>query len=263
MNDDKFSAIEEDIDLSPKKIERLEKTLEDLKVEEEVFDKYTLMTLYELSRRGYLDGLMGFVKTGKEANVARGVRGDDLVAVKIYRVATSDFRRMWRYLRGDHRVKVRGRRRHRIVYTWAEREFKNLLAAHRAGIKSPEPYAHMNNVIVMEFLGDDEGNPYPLLKYHPPEDPETAEEVLWNILDDYHRLYTEGGIVHGDLSEYNILYAGDGEYYIIDFSQGVPTDHPMAEELLVRDVSNLLRFFARQGTDVPGVEEAVSHVKGG
>ncbi|WP_198324664.1 serine protein kinase RIO [Methanopyrus sp. KOL6] len=261
MTEDKyFSAIEE-LEPKPGKVKRLEKTLEDLKVEEEVFDQYTLMTLYELSRRGYIDGLMGFVKTGKEANVVRGIRGDELVAVKIYRVATSDFRRMWRYIRGDPRFENIGRKRHRIVYAWAEKEFKNLTRAYGAGVRCPEPIAHLNNVLIMKFIGDDEGNPYPLMKDNPPEE-EYAEDVFSNILDDYRRMYRKAEIVHGDLSEYNILYRGEGDYVIIDFSQGVVLDHPIAEELLIRDLRNLIRFFERLRVDTPTLEEVLEYVRG-
>ncbi len=262
MAEDKYFSAIERVDVEPQKVKRLEKTLEDLKVEEEVFDQYTLMTLYELSRRGYLDGLMGFVKTGREANVARGVRGDELVAVKLYRVATSDFRRMWRYIRGDPRFHRIGRKRHQIVYAWAEKEFKNLARAYEAGVRCPEPIAHMNNVLIMEFIGDDEGNPYPLIKDYPPEDEETAEEVFWGILEDYRRMYRRAELVHGDLSEYNILYGGDGDYRIIDFSQGVLLDHPLAEELLLRDIRNVTNFFTRLGVDTPPIDELVEEIRG-
>ena len=67
----------------------------DRKVASEIFDKLTLQTLYKLANQGYLDLLNGAVSTGKEANVLKGVKDDgSYLAVKIYRIATSDFRKM-------------------------------------------------------------------------------------------------------------------------------------------------------------------------
>ena len=100
---------------------RLEKGSEAYKIMAEVFDRSTLFTLYRLANRGLFDELCGAVSTGKEANVffARDRQGNPR-AVKIYRIATSDFRTMWRYLAGDPRFRRIRRSRRHIVYTWAK-----------------------------------------------------------------------------------------------------------------------------------------------
>ena len=75
------------------------KSDEDRKVGSEIFDKITLETLYKLANQGYVDVLNGAISTGKEANVLKGITKDNsIVAVKIYRIATSDFKKMNYYI---------------------------------------------------------------------------------------------------------------------------------------------------------------------
>jgi len=75
------------------------------------------------------------------------------------------------------------------------------------------------------------------------------------------RLYRKADLVHGDLSEYNIMI-WKRKPVIFDVSQAVPTSHPMAEELLRRDLGNLNRFFSRLGVKVLSVDEAYKKVVG-
>lgn len=83
------------------------KDSDDRKVSSEIFDKATLQVLYKLANQGYLDVLNGAVSTGKEANVLKGIKEDgSIVAVKIYRIATSDFKKMQYYIAGDPRFNV-------------------------------------------------------------------------------------------------------------------------------------------------------------
>ncbi|MFW6018214.1 MAG: RIO1 family regulatory kinase/ATPase, partial [Halapricum sp.] len=79
------------------------------------------------------------------------------------------------------------------------------------------------------------------------ENPETAYEVVAEYMC---RLY-DAGLVHGDLSEYNIVFQ-DGQLVIIDLGQAVTKHHPNADEFLQRDCENVASFFARQGMDVTG-----------
>ncbi len=228
------------IDQSIDKFRKRVKGVEDVRVGSEVFDKATLMTLYDLSNRGYIDTLMGVIKTGKEANVFKAISRDGTsVAVKIHRIATGDFRSMWKYIDGDRRFSKIKRTHRGIVYAWVEKEFRNLELALDAGVIVPTPLVFKNNVILMEFVGDDEGAS-DTLKNSGAEDPEAVFEVLREAV---RKLFLKG-FVHGDLSEYNVLMKGDNPV-VIDLSQGVLKHHPLFEELLVRDVSNLARFFNR------------------
>lgn len=222
------------------------KGVEDRRVGSEVFDELTLKTLYKLANSGYLAVLNGAVSTGKEANVFKGITdNDEFVAVKIYRVATSDFKKMQYYIQGDPRFRVRTTNRRQLVQAWVNKEFRNLKRALEAGVRVPEPVVARDNILIMEFIGDD-GEPAPTMREVPPDDPERALEL---IVEYMHRLYTGARLVHGDLSFFNILNHS-GEPVIIDVSQAMVLDHPLAMELLERDIKNVARDFKRLGVSV-------------
>jgi len=208
------------------------------KISESVFDKSTLMTLYELAKDKKLDEMVGIVSTGKESNVYHGWLGKREIAIKIYAVEASNFKNMDYYIIGDRRFPAWRNRRH-LIYLWAKKEFKNLMRVHEE-ISCPEPIAVEKNVLVMSFIGED-GVAAPKLKDSPPENP---EKFLDEIVGFLKAMYKKG-FVHGDLSEYNILNAG--KPVLIDFSQGVLKDHPYADELLQRDVKNLCHYFSQFG----------------
>ncbi len=220
------------------------KSVEDRRVASEVFDKRTLKTLYRLSNMGYLAILNGAISTGKEANVFKGITdNDEFVAVKIYRIATSDFKKMQYYIQGDPRFKVKMGNKRQIVHAWVNKEFRNLKRAYGSGVRVPKPVIAKENVLIMEFIGDNEGNPAPTLRGKPPKDP----EKMFNKIIEYLRLlYKKARLVHGDLSAFNILNF-DEEPVIIDISQAVVLSHPIAAELLDRDIKNLIKDFKRFG----------------
>ncbi|MCG2828327.1 serine protein kinase RIO [Methanothermobacter sp. K4] len=235
-----------DSDLGRMEAAKRLKGVEDRRVGSEVFDELTLKTLYKLANSGYLAVLNGAVSTGKEANVFKGITdNDEFVAVKIYRVATSDFKKMQYYIQGDPRFRVRTTNRRQLVQAWVNKEFRNLKRAMEAGVRVPEPVVARDNILIMEFIGED-GEPAPTMREVPPEDPERALEL---IVEYMHRLYTGARLVHGDLSFFNILNHS-GEPVIIDVSQAMVLDHPLAMELLERDIKNLARDFKRLGVSV-------------
>jgi RIO kinase 1 len=121
----------------------------------------------------------------------------------------------------------------------------------------PKPIAVEKNVLVMEFIGKN-GVSAPSMKEQPPTDPEKAYNLLLAYLE---RLYRKAELVHGDLSEYNIMM-WKGKPLIFDVSQAVPTSHPMAGFLLRRDLENVNRFFSRLGVKVLSIEEAYRRVAG-
>ncbi|HIE33975.1 MAG TPA: serine protein kinase RIO [Candidatus Altiarchaeales archaeon] len=203
-----------------------------------VFDKSTLMTLYKLSRKGSLGEIRSIVSTGKEANVYHGISDDKDIAVKIYAIETSDFKTMGRYILGDRRF-GEWKNRRQLIFNWAKKEFKNLKRAY-PDVKCPMPIDVENNVLVMEFIGDD-GIPAPRMKDFPPKRP----RKYFKLIVEYIQKMYSFGIVHGDLSEYNIL--NWNEPVIIDFSMGVLREHPLAEELLVRDIRNICNYFRNFG----------------
>jgi len=233
--------------------ERL-RSSEAYEVEAEVFDEPTLRALYKLVSDGDVRAVGGVVSSGKEANVVEADGRDGEVALKIYRVATSSFGDMRRYLEGDPRFEG-ARSKKELVVEWVRREYSNLRRAAEAGVRVPEPISHERNVLVSEFIGDD-GVRAPQLREVEIENPETCYEV---IVEYASRLY-DAGIVHGDLSEYNLL-VHDGDIVVIDMGQSVDAEHPRADELLENDCENVARFFSSLGVDTSR-DEVLKQVTG-
>ncbi|MDI6723674.1 MAG: serine protein kinase RIO [Methanobacterium sp.] len=239
--------------LSEKRI----KSVEDKRVGSEVFDSITLKTLYKLANTGYIHRLNGAISTGKEANVFKGLDEDDnFVAVKIYRVTTSDFKKMQNYIQGDPRFNVRTGNKRQLVNAWVTKEFRNLQRAYEAGVNVPKPLIAKNNVLVMEFIGDEEGDAALPMRHSEIQDP---EELLNKVINNMKLLYQEAGLVHGDLSSYNILIQ-DGDPVIIDISQGMTRDHPISNELLNRDIDNIVKDFKKLKINISN-EEIKSAIK--
>ena len=240
------------------------KDTEQFKLQESVFDDATLAAVYKLVQDGYVDAFGGPVSTGKEASVFEALGGqagerpapgtaadtggdghpDREVAVKVYRINSSNFRQMRDYLEGDPRFEGIANDKKAVVLAWTKKEFANLERARKAGVRVPKPIAVQRNVLVMELVGhaDDRAR---RLNEVDVENPETAYEVVREYM---RRLY-RAGLIHGDLSEYNMIIH-DGELVIIDLGQAVTVHHPNAGEFLVRDCENVATFFTREGIDV-------------
>ncbi|MEM0215280.1 MAG: serine protein kinase RIO, partial [Archaeoglobaceae archaeon] len=193
----------------------------------------------------------GVVSTGKEANVfyADGIFEGKVVpmAVKIYRIETSSFDKMDEYIFGDRRFDYRVAPKDKI-YLWTEKEFRNLERAFESGVRVPRPYAFLKNVILMEFIGQNE-IPAPTLAEIGKELAELDVDGIFDeIMENLKKLYQVAELVHADLSEYNIMLLE--EPVIIDMGQAVLIDHPKANEFLRRDIRNLVRFFRKFGVKV-------------
>ena len=226
---------------------------------EEVFDQATFMVIYDFLNSGVLYEVHGVVNAGKEARVywGKNKEGKDL-AVKIYLTASAEFRKgMLKYIEGDYRFKGVKRDTRSLIFTWAQKEFRNLEQASRVKVRVPKPIAVKNNVLVMEFIGKD-GIQAPSLKEQQPGNPDKVYDTLVTYVT---RLYRKAELVHGDLSEYNIMM-WNGRPVLFDMAQAVPTSHPMAKFFLHRDLTNLNRFFSRWDVNVPSVDETCKKVVG-
>jgi len=224
-----------------KKVDELRtkiKGLDQLKVRDDVFDEYTLLGLYKLLSRGWITAMGGPISTGKEANVYHADRDGTTVAVKIYLTRTANFKKMQDYITADRRFINIGKTRRDIIFAWTRKEFSNLKRAEKVGIPVPHPLVFDRNVLVMEFLGDENGA-FPQLRLAEFED---AQAVYDEIIEYIRLLWKKAKLVHGDLSEYNILF-GKGHPYLIDMGQAVTLDHPHAPGFLKRDLEQLNRFF--------------------
>jgi len=215
------------------------KDLDQLKVREDVFDDITLLALYKMVNKGWISAIGGSISTGKEANVFLADRKEERVAIKIYMTRTANFQKMQTYIAGDRRFLNIGKTRRDIVFAWTRKEFSNLKRALEAGLAVPKPLVFDRNILVMEFLGEDE-IPYPQLRVSKLPDP---AEVYASLIESLRVLWQTAKLVHGDLSEYNILYGG-GKAWLIDMGQAVTPDHPHSIIFLRRDLEQLNRFFS-------------------
>lgn len=213
---------------------------------EGVFDKQTLLTVYKLLNDGVIDALNGVVSTGKESKVFHATKEGKDFAVKIYFTGNLEFKKNIRkYIEGDPRFGEVKRKISSLIEEWARKEYINLEAYHVAGVRVPKPITVRRNVLVMEFIGK-AGVSAPLLKEAALEDPQKTYE---KIVEYIRKGVSKAELVHGDLSEYNVLLL-EQEPVIIDVSQAVEISHPLAVELLVRDIKNINRFFKQFGVDV-------------
>ncbi len=217
----------------PKKIRK-----EEWKVMGNVFDNYTNRRLFKLSSQGYFDELKSPISIGKEANIFSAVKKDkSLVIVKIYRLESCNFNKMFDYIKADPRYQRLKKQRRQVIFSWAQREYRNLLKAREANVKVPTPYVCKDHVIVMEYIGNKKLVSPPLKDLYP-KDP---EKYMDKIIKYMKQLYQKANLVHADLSEFNILNHKDNPVFI-DFSQGTTTKNPNSIPLLERDIKNIVKF---------------------
>lgn len=223
---------------------RMFDTSEARKAFENVFDANTQAALLKLADRGVLEKLYGKIESGKESVVFPADTPEgDRVLVKIYMTRAGSFREMQQYLRGDKRFRDVPNSRFELISEWTKKEYRNLEKARQA-VRCPEPVAFQKNILVMEFIGEDL-RPYPKLKDVEIENPQHGYD---SVVDGIESLWREQELVHGDLSEYNLLVEEDRLAWI-DFSQGLHRAHPEARELLERDLERVASFFEKQGAE--------------
>lgn len=206
---------------------------------EQVLDPRTRMTLFKLLNQGIIAEINGCISTGKEANVYHATSKTGVeIAIKIYKTSILQFKDRDKYVTGEFRFR-HGYCRHnprKMVRTWAEKELRNLARIYKGEVNVPKPILLRSHVLLMEFIGTN-GWPSPKLK----DVVLTASKLrklYRECVETMWRLYNKCKLVHADLSEYNILYH-DGSIVIIDVSQAVEHDHPMALEFLRKDCTNI------------------------
>ncbi|MBW3015016.1 serine protein kinase RIO [Candidatus Woesearchaeota archaeon] len=221
-------------------------TKEKWKVFENVFDEFALRNLFKLSSEGHFDELESPVSIGKESNVFTAKKGKGRIIVKIYRLETCDFRRMYDYIKYDSRYFNIKKQKRSIVFAWTQREYRNLVRAREAGVSVPLALTFKYNILLLEYIGDSVRNEIALrVKDKLPKYP---KKFFKEVIENMKRLH-KAGFVHGDLSEFNILNLNEKPVFI-DFSQALQLDSSIAEELLERDVRNICNFFKRLGLKV-------------
>jgi RIO kinase 1 len=234
------------------------KDSDEFKVIEGVIDPPTIKCLYKLLSRDSFSAVHGVISTGKEANVYRGETSDGKsVAIKVYRMSTAETDFMREYIIGDSRFKRVGKRSRTLIPQWALKEYKNLHRYYEAGVPVPQPLDIERNVVVMEFIGDGKkGLAAPLMKMVEIPNPVKTYNALINMIVTG---YTKAGLVHADLSEYNILW-WKKKPIIIDVSQAVLKAHDNSTKYLYRDIQNLTFFFNKLGVATTDPKEVVKHI---
>ena len=175
------------------------------------------------------------IGVGKEADVYTALTsGGETVAVKFHRLGRMSFRQTRR---------KRGYIKEHAAWLFqshlaAEKEFQALQLVYANGVSVPKPLSNNRHVIVMGIIEGGE-----LSKWRKINRP---NRILKEVLRNIRKAYLKAHVIHGDLSEYNVILQSDMRVLIIDWPQYVSTNHPNALELLQRDVQNVLTFFNRR-----------------
>ena len=243
------------------------KRSEDFKTVDAVIDLNTAKQLKRLQISGFIGAITGTIASGKESGVFLAELGPDgeehckehliksPIVIKIFRTSTLNFKKITRYIYGDRRFRKHSKKIRHIIKLWAAKEFSNLQRSSLAKISVPKPILVKNNILLMELLGKD-GKPYPILKYTPKA---YTKSTLTQILDQTKLLFQRAGLVHADLSPFNILM-GNQTPFFIDMSQSVLISHPRALDFLRRDLKNILSSFLVKGFVVPDENELFDEI---
>jgi RIO kinase 1 len=206
----------------------------------------------QVKKLGHEIKILSNIKSGKEAVVYRAILGGQLVAMKLYKNPDEiRFKNTGDYLFGKFYKKPSERKaiaknnkfakklKHK---NWVKREFFMLEKLFDSGAMIPKPILQIENAIFMELLGDEYVVAPRLCDISLRSD--EAEKALDIILKNI-ELFWNFGIVHGDLSEYNILWWKNNPY-IIDFPQSIDVrTHPNSKEIYDRDLKTILKYFSK------------------
>ena len=239
---------------SKRKRKHLEDGFKKGKVVNEVLDKPTVMTLYKMITDHIIAYVNGSISAGKESVLFWGVDENNLdVALKIYLVSTSNFKKREPYIIGDPRFSHLKKGTKNLVYLWARKEYRNLSQCYDVGIPVPKPLHVTNNVLAMEFIGKG-GTPYKSLLTSEVDDDDYFQAI--SIIKDF---YNKANLVHADFSEYNIFKTENG-LVVFDLGSAVDLRHPNAQEFLKRDINNITRFFTKRGIFCENAEKIFKEI---
>lgn len=217
--------------------------------------KFANADLNQLSKMGFLDEVISGIKTGKEGSVFLGRSSEGFVAVKVYTdLRVRSFKRDESYREGrfigDSRIEraieqgsEKGLNAHQIL--WVQEEFRQMKHLYQHGVSVPRAIAVHGISLIMEFIGDEAGNPAPRISDLKLEK-EEAQEAFWQSVLNLKRI-VQSGRVHGDYSAFNILWHNE-KAVVIDFLQVMEfKNNRNAAAFLERDVHSLCKSFKRQG----------------
>ena len=210
----------------------------------EVLDKSTILTLYDMIKAQTIYYINGVIRAGKESVVFWAVSPDRRdIALKVYLTSTSSFKKRSPYMIGDSRFSRIKKNTRSLVYSWAKKEYKNLIRCIENGISVVKPISVKKNVLVLEFVGKN-GVPTKTLV-----ESQINEKDYKSAIYLIEQLYKQANLVHCDMSEYNIFKTKKG-LILFDLGSAINLEHPKAREFLKRDINNISRFFVKRGLTV-------------
>lgn len=240
---------------------------EDYETCESVMDSQTRLLLYKMLNSNIIKEIGGIISSGKEANVYSAVAGEEkataanqMYAIKIYKTTLNEFKNRDDYIKDDYRFRYRFNKQssRKFIKVWAEKEMENLNRMKKHGISCPSPIHLRKNVLVMDFIGN--GNKAAPQLRHTSLSIEKLQEIYVQCIKMIRVMFQRAHLVHGDLSEYNILYY-KSQLYFIDVAQAVEHEHPNCLAFLRRDCDNVSKFFVRSGLkDIMTTRELFNYV---
>ena len=210
-------------------------------------------SLLSLVEDGLIDEVVRPLMSGKEASVLIVESGGEIRCAKVYKEAKHrSFKQRTSYeegrsVRNSRRARAMAKRskygKQELEEEWQNTEVDTIFALARAGVRVPKPHAFSEGVLIMELVVDANGHAAPRLN-DVSLTPDRARAYHAFMLNQIVRMLC-AGLIHGDLSEYNVLVSSDGPV-LIDFPQAVnAAGNNSAREMLVRDVRNMANYFGR------------------
>jgi RIO kinase 2 len=212
---------------------------------------YDCLAINAFVKAGLIEAFGQTLGVGKEADVYDALTPEGTrIAVKFHRLGRISFRQT-RRKRGYLTERAGWLFQSRLA---AEREFQALKIVYQHGVAVPEPLSQNRHAIAMGIIEGAE-----LAKWKEIPKP---EKVLKEVLRNVKKTYLKAGVIHADLSEYNIILKPDMHILIIDWPQYVMANHPNAQQLLMRDVKNVLKYFSRKYRLKVKTKEVYAYVTG-
>lgn len=218
--------------------------------------------LEPLVEQGIIEGVLRPLMSGKEASLFIVAADGDFCVAKVYKDAQQrSFKHRAGYMEGRRIRNSRQRRamekgskfgKEQMEAAWQNAEVDALYRLHAAGLRVPRPHLYTDGVLLMDLILDAEGKPAPRLWDVEFTEAEAVDLHQWLIRQIVWMLCA--GMVHGDLSEYNVLLAWDGPM-IIDLPQATDAaQNTNSKELFLRDVANLTNFLARFAPEIAATQ---------
>jgi len=213
---------------------------------------YDCLAINGLVKANVLEAFGKPLGVGKEADVYDALNSKgERIAVKFHRLGRISFRQIIRRRSYSTERSASWLYQSRLA---AQREYQALQTLFPCRVAVPEPISQNRHVVAMGIIEGGELADYKQLS--------RPEKILAEILRNTRKAYVKAGIIHADLSEYNIILKPNRHILIIDWPQYVTKEHPNAEELLKRDVQNILKYFKRKHKVNTSLEETIEYVTG-